>query len=497
MAFTVFVASVMHETHTFSITPTTLDSFKDCHYLLGDSIPQATRGTRSEWGAVFDLADRLGWKVVHPLSAFAQPAGKVTSDAFEHLLSIITAALKKALPVDGVLLPLHGAMVAESHDDAEGEIVRRVRALVGPEVPIAVSLDLHANATDEMASLADIVTTYRTTPHTDMYETAERAGRLLDRTMKGEIEPSVVLARRPVLVGLDHGRTIAGYGPMVEMLAMGKSAEHEVEGVLDVGVNAGFSWSDTPFTGPTILVTGDRQRSDYKALAERLADHIWASRERSTIKLLPVEEVVRLAAEPAPAGSGPLLIGDYTDNPGGGGHGDGTRLFEALWKAGIEDVAVGTIADPESAQVGIKAGVGATVTVDLGGKLDPRFGGKPVRLTGKVAAVSDGIYTRKGPFATGTTGTMGPSFRLDVGRMQIIVASLRTQIDDREQFRIYGIQPEKVRVLACKAMNHFRADFEAMSRRLVYVDSGGICSKDYGQFPWTRIRRPIWPLDPI
>ena len=495
MAFIVFSASVMHETHTFSITPTTLASFEACQYLQGDEIPRAMRGTRTEWGAVFDLADAFGWKMVHPLAAVAQPSGKVTADAFEHMLGIIVGALTAALPVDGVLLPLHGAMVAEGHDDAEGEILKRVRALVGPKVPIAVSLDLHANATEEMASLADIVTTYRTTPHTDMYEAAERAGRLLQRAMKGEIRPTVSLANRPVISGLDRGRTISGCGPMVEMLALVKAAEAEEPGVLDIGVNAGYAWSDVPFTGPSVLVTGDGRRPAYKALAERLAEHIWTTRARNTIGLLPMEETIAIARERAPAGAGPLLIGDYTDNPGGGGHGDGTNLIRALIEAGIEDVVVGTIADPESAAIGLRAGVGATVSIDLGGKIDPRFGGTPIRLTGKVVAVSDGIYLRKGKYATGTAGTMGPSFLLDLGSIRIIVATYRTQIDDREQFRIYGVEPEKANILACKAMNHFRADFEPMARKLIYVDSGGICSLDYAKFPWTRLRRPIWPLD--
>ena len=495
MAFTVFAASVMHETHTFSITPTTLDSFKAYQFLKGAEIPKAMRGTRSEWGAVFDLAEEFGWTMVHPLSAIAQPSGKVTADAFATMLDITTSGLKAAMPVDGVLLPLHGSMVAESHDDAEGEILKRVRALVGREVPIAVSLDLHANATEEMAAFADIITTYRTTPHTDMYEAAERAGRLLQRAMKGEIRPSVSLASRPVLSGLDRGRTIAGHGPMIDMLKMVKQAEAEEAGVLEIGVNAGYAWSDVAFTGPTVLVTGDGQNPAYNNLAERLAEHIWATRGKDTVHLLSMAEAIRIAAEKRPAGSGPLLIGDYTDNPGGGGHGDGTNLIRALIDAGIEDVVVGTMADPESAQVGLKAGIGAIVTIDLGGKIDPRFGGTAIRLTGKVAAVSDGIYLRKGKFATGTTGTMGPSFLLDMGRIRIIVATHRTQIDDREQFRIYGVEPEKANVLACKAMNHFRADFEPMSRKLIYVDSGGICSLDYRKFPWTKLRRPIWPLD--
>ncbi|MER9094763.1 M81 family metallopeptidase [Mesorhizobium sp. M0700] len=495
MSFTVFATSIMHECHTFSIAPTTLDDFRTCEYLEGDAIGGAMRGTRSEWGAVLDLADEFGWHLESPLAAGAQPAGKVTDQAFDYMLGIITRALERAMPVHGVLLPLHGAMVTDSHDDAEGEILRQVRAIVGPAVPIAVTLDLHANATEDMARLSDIISTYRTTPHIDMYETAERAGRLLQRTMLGEIKPSVTLANRPVLSGLDCGRTIAGHGPMVEMLARVREAEAQTPGVLDIGVNAGFDYADVPFTGPTVLVTGDGARPEYREVAERLADFIWDSRGRETIQLLPMDETISIAREAAPPGSGPLLIGDCTDNPGSGAHGDATNLVRALLAAGIKGVAVGTIADPDSAAAGLKAGVGATVTLDLGGKKDPRFGGTPIRLTGTVGAVSDGIYVRKGKMATGTKANMGPSFRLDLDGMQIIVASYATQIDDREQFRIYGIEPERMNILACKAKNHFRADFEPIARRLIYVDAGGICTLDFKQFPWSKLRRPIWPLD--
>ncbi|MER8924201.1 M81 family metallopeptidase, partial [Mesorhizobium sp. M0802] len=307
MSLKVFAATIMHESHTFSITPTTLDNFRNCEYLEGDAIDGAMRGTRSEWGAVLDLADEFGWNLVAPLFAYGEPAGKVTDHAFDHMMGIITRALERAMPVHGVILPLHGAMVTESHDDAEGEILRQVRSIVGREVPIAVSLDMHANATEDMASLANIITTYRTTPHTDMYETAERAGRLLQRAMLGEIKPSVTLANRPVLTGLDHGRTIAGHGPMIEMLARVREAEVQTPGVLDIGVNAGFDFADVPFTGPSVLVTGDGVRPEYREVAERLADFIWESRGRETVRLLPMDETISIAREAAPSGSGPLL----------------------------------------------------------------------------------------------------------------------------------------------------------------------------------------------
>jgi microcystin degradation protein MlrC len=492
----VFAASVQHETHSFCIAPTTLDNFRETFYLRDEQIPKTQRGTRGEWGAVFALADEFGWTLVHPVAAFAQPAGLVTDHAFEHFSDLIIGALERNLPFDGILLPLHGAMVVDSFDDAEGELLARIRKVVGRKVPIAVSLDLHANATAAMAEHADIITSYRTTPHTDMYEACERAGRLLERAMKGEIHPKISRAQAPVLFGIDEGRTIAGWGPMPDMLKKVHAAEAEVPGVLDISVNAGFAWADAPFSGPTVLVTGEGDDPRHQALADKLIQHAWDTRGVYTIDFLPIAEGIRHALEPR-SGEGPLLIGDYTDNPGGGAHGDGTNFLKAMLESGVEDAVVGHIADPESARIGIKAGIGATVTLDLGGKADPRFGGTPLRVTGKVTAIADGVYTRKGRYATGTVGTIGPSFLLDLGKVRVIVSSIKSQIDDREQFRMFGVVPEKTNILLCKASNHFRADFEPMARKLIYVDSGGIVSRNFAQFPYKKVRRPIWPLDPI
>ncbi len=490
----VFAASVQHETHSFCIVPTSLDRFRETLYLRDAEVPTAMRGTRGEWGAVFDLADEYGWTVVSPVASFAQPGGPVTTEAFEHFADLILSSLKKNLPFDGILLPLHGAMVVDDFPDAEGELLKRIRAVVGRKVPITVSLDLHANVSPLMVEHADVITTYRTTPHIDMYQACERAGRLLERAMKGEIKPKIALAQAPVLFGIDEGRTVADWGPMIDMMKKVKKAEAEVPGVLDIGVNAGFAWADTKFTGPTVLVNGDGDDPRHQALADELIRLAWDQRGVYTIDFLPIAEGIRIALEPR-SGPGPLLIGDYTDNPGGGAHGDGTSFLKALLASNVQDAVVGHIADPESAKIGIDAGIGATVTLNLGGKTDPRFGGTPLKVTGKVLAIADGVYTRKGRYATGTVGTIGPSFLLDLGHVRVIVSSIKSQIDDREQFRMFGVVPEETNILLCKASNHFRADFEPMARKLIYIDSGGIVSRNFAQFAYTKVRRPLWPLD--
>lgn len=494
MSRRVFVASVKHESHSFCVVKADLAAFKHRGYHTGDGIPKAFRGTRTELGAVFDAADKYGWSLIHPLAANAMPAGPVTEGAYEHFCERILTALSGAGAVDGILLVLHGAMICEHVDDAEGELLARVRRIVGPDLPIAITLDLHANVTDDMAGLCNIMCAYRTTPHVDMYETGERAAALLERTMAGEIDPRVYVARRPMLNALDDGRTVGSSGPMIDLLAAASEIEAADPGILEIAISSGFAWADIEQAGATVAVTSNGWSSKAVEIAERLIDEAWRTRSVWTIEFLSLDRAMEIALK-APRGKGPLLIGDYTDCPAGGPAGDGTNLLKAMIEAKLPNAAFGVMNDAEAAAAAHKAGVGATLSLSLGGKKDPRFGGLPLPVTAKVLKLSDGNYVRKGPMATGTHGSLGPSALLDIGGIRTIVASAPIAIDDREQFRILGIDPEKETVLACKAMNHFRADYEAMASGLIYVDSGGSCSQNFSQFPFKKLRRPISPLD--
>ncbi|MBY4865140.1 M81 family metallopeptidase [Burkholderia anthina] len=491
----VFSSSFMHETHSFSPVPADMANFERTSYHLEAEIPQHFQGTRTEIGAVLDLVRRYDWDLVLPVSASTTPSGPVTAQAYDHVTGLIISKLAASVPVDGVLLALHGAMVTEGVADAEGDLLRRVREIVGPAVPIAVTFDIHANVGPDTAKYANIASTYRTTPHIDMYETAERAGGLLQRAMLGECKPQLCYAQGRMFYALDMGRTISGHGPMVDVLRLADKAMAENDHVLEISVNAGFDWSDKEFIGPSVLVTHDQVPEVARRVADELIQFAWDTRAEKTMHLLPCDEAMRIAKEPADK-PGPLLIGDFTDCPGGGTAGDGTVLLKALLEANLRDVAFASIADPAAVQTCFSAGVGATVRLSLGGKIDPRFGGTSLDVQGTVIALSeDGKVIRKGTYATGKENSYGRSCVVQAGEVKIIIATERVQVDDREQFRIFGIQPETTNILACKAANHFRADFEPMSRRLIYVDSGGIMSLSFEQFPFRHIRRPVWPLD--
>src|ERR1700756_1290030 len=348
----------MHETNTFSRVPTDMASFRRRDFHLENEIPVAFRGTRSAFGATFEAADKYGWTLVHPVSAHPNPSGTVTDDAFETVTGMILDAVDAKGPIDGALLHLHGAMVSDSHEDAEGEFLARLRRRLGPNVPVVVTLDLHANVTQTMADNANALIAYRTYPHIDQYERAWQGTELLERAMQAEIRPRTVIARRPMLYGLDHGRTQRG--PMAELIARGEALEANGT-ALAVSICAGFSRANIRDVGPSVTVTVDGNSPQGQAIAEEFMDYAWQTRDFTTVKLLSVAEAVALAGRRR-AGGEPLGGGGYTENPGGGGYGDATAFLKGLVENGIDSVAFHAICDPEAVGQGMRAGGGTKTT---------------------------------------------------------------------------------------------------------------------------------------
>jgi microcystin degradation protein MlrC len=489
----VIAARICHESHAFSVLPTTLTDFANQELLVGEQILVQRRGTRSEMGGIIDAAQRLGWDLVPVISCNTAPSGPVTRATYEALLEPILHAAASTDALRAVVISLHGSMYVEGLPDPEGDLLRRIKAVVGPDVVLAATLDLHANVTDAMVHHADLMTSYRTTPHIDQFETATRLCGLVDRALRGEIRPTMRVVRRAMIAGMDLGRTLAE-GPMVQILREARALEQRVPGLLDIGVNAGYPYGDVRDMGPSVVVVGDGDDPAHAEAAERLMDMAEAMRDVTTVHLVPVSVAVALATQPA-SGPGPLLLAEYTDGPGGGGYGDATRLLAALLEARIPGTVVGALYDPVSARQAIGLGVGARATFEIGGRTDPRFGGEPVRVEATVMALSDGDYVRRGPFETGTRASLGPSARLDVDGVQILVASYRIQAEDREQYRIFGIDPDQSNVIALKGINHFRADMEPVARGIVFVEAGGIVASDLRMLPYRHVRRPVWPLD--
>jgi microcystin degradation protein MlrC len=489
----VLTGRFMHETNTFSIQKTDMALWRRRDFHRDNEIPAAFRGTRSALGATFEAADKYGWTLIHPVSANANPSGTVTDDAFEQIGGMILAAVDKQGPIDGVLLHLHGAMVVDSYEDGEGELLARLHRKLGPEVPVVVTLDLHANVTQQMADNASALIAFRTYPHIDMYERAWQGAELLERAMRGEVRPKTVIARRAMLHGLDWGRT--QQGPMAELIARGEALEANRDALV-VSICAGFALADIYDVGPSVTVTVDGADPRGQAVAEAFMDHAWETREFTTVKMLPVAAAVARAREGKP-GDKPLVVADFTDNPGGGGYGDATAFLKGLVEAGVERVAFHAICDPEAVMAGMRAGVGMQTTIALGGKTDPTLGGGPLNLTGEVTHLSNGKFVAYGPMGGGVERDYGPSMVLRVGGIDIIVITNNGQATDLAQFTSLGIDPSRYTTVCVKSMQHFRAAFEPIAREVILVDTGALCSGSYPPELYKKVRRPVWPLDPI
>ena len=489
MTFSVLTAEFAHESNTFSIRLTDLDAFRARVFLHGEAAVAQRADANTDIAGFMDVARAQGWQTRHAISASASPAGPVTRGAFDEIAGCIIAAAQ-AGPLDGILLGLHGAMVVEDHPDGEGLLLERLRAVVGPDLPIAVTLDPHANVTARMCDLAQIVMSYSTYPHVDMRETGRRAADLLHRAMTGEIAPRTLRVTRPMLEEANSGRT--DEGPMIARHALARAHE-ATPGVLAVSINAGFGNADIPELGPTVLVTHTSDQGPHLAFAEALADDIWAKRYEVLNRYLTPDEAAAEAL--AHGGPGPLIIADYADNPGAGSYGDATGLLTALLEAGVTGACFGPLVDPGAAAFLHAQAVGTEVTLPLGGKTDPRFGGGPLAVTGTVILLSDGHYTGDGPMIGGLPGDWGPAAVVRAGGLDVLVVTNPGQMLDLQQFRAFGIDPAARRVVALKSQQHFRAAFAPIAARVIVCDSGALCSPDLRRLPYCRVPRPIFPLD--
>ena len=486
----VLTAEFAHESNTFSRVPTDEQAFRDGHYLLGaDAVDE--RGTRNTSLAGFlDAGKQHGWQVEHVLSASAGPSGKVTDAAFEWIADPIIDAARGGC--DAILLGLHGAMVTDSHDDGEGELLRRLHAVTGGDIPIGITLDPHANVSQTMCDLADIVLSYKTYPHTDMRDIARQAGDIMQRRLRGEIRPTTIRVGCPMLEEVNGGRT--DVGPMLERLRAAREWERRAD-VFAVSINGGFASADIADTGPTVLVTGEGDLDAHRAFATRIVEDIWRRRHEELNDYLEVDAAARIAAG-FEAVKGPLVIADYADNPGAGAYGDATGLLRALLDAGVENACFGPMVDGETVQQLQRHRPGDRVDLHLGGRIDPAFGGGPLDLSAELVSLSDGRYVGSGAMIGGLPRSFGPTAVVRCGGIDILVTTLAQQLLDLEQFRTFDIDPLAHRVVAVKSMQHFRAEFEPIAADVIVCDSGALCTPQYRKLEYHRVPRPIFPLDP-
>ena len=491
-----FVTAVMsHETNTFSPVPTPLEAFSgrgaDGDGPLAGAIAIAGyRGTNTPVAAYIDLAEEAGAELTMAISGSAHPSGCADDSVIDVFSEAILEAVKRGC--DALFLDLHGGMVTTGFDDAEGELLSRIR-VEAPELPIAVSFDFHSNLSALTVDNATVITGYRTYPHIDMYETGQRAGRTLLRALKGEARPVMVWRSLPMLTHLNC--QTPSRQPMKDI--MDKAIGAEAAGrVLNASIFGCFPLADIPNVGLSAIVVGD---GDTEAASELLDELMAMAWERRADFVFRTEPIAKSIAHAKRLGTEPIILADHGDVCGSGGTQDVMAVLAEVMAQGLENVCAGPYYDPAAVAQLIAAGVGTNQTFALGGKTDmPAIGlkGEPLEITGRVRAITDGRFVITGPMMTGVTVDMGPTVVLDTGKVEIVISQRRHEPFDIGCFTHAGIDPARKNYILIKSRQHFRAGFEAITDRVVMVSGPGITTSDYHRFPWQRVRRPIYPFDP-
>ena len=488
----ILVAGYQHETNTFAPSLADWAAFQTGEnfpaYSRGQAVIDQLTGVNIPVGGFIDAARREGWTLLPSAWAGATPSSYVTRDAFERISADILEDVRAAMShgLDGVYLDLHGAAVAEHADDSEGELIARIRALVGPRVPIVASLDLHANVTQRMLAQSDGLVAYRTYPHIDMADTGERAARLLRERLRSGRKAEMQAQRLPFLIPLNAQST--WMSPAREVYEALSDIEAQTGCMLSFCM--GFPASDFAECGPVVWGHG----GSVQQAVERL--HARAGEPRQwRPDFLPAHEAVQQALAVAENQSAPVVIADTQDNPGAGGDSNTTGMLHALLQQGAGrqwpgQVALGLLYDPEAARKAHEAGVGAVLELALGQAV-PTFTGQssdpPLQGRFVVRALGEDVCEIKGPMMTGVKVRIGPCACLEIDGVLIAVASGKMQMLDRELFRAVGIQPEQMKLLVVKSSNHFRADFTPIASRVLVAKAAGPMAADPGDLPWKKL----------
>lgn len=496
----VLIARMNHETNTFSPVPTPLSAFGQDGPDYGEAAYQINKGAATAMGAFIDLAERWGAEIVTPISATAWPSGPVDADAYQ---TICQAIVDAAPGCDVMLLDLHGAMVVQNSPDGEGDLLERLKTQY-PDVPIAVSLDLHGNVTQKMIDHADIITGFKTYPHVDMYESGQLAGTIMQEMLQGRCTPALAWRQLPLM---SHTLKSATLSPAMQMAVDQAKALETRDDIYAATVMAGFSLADIPAPCLSVIVVG-KDMASAQAAADDLAGDIWKNREgfvyaseplaQSVSRALRMSQDAVLAQDECGNPHGPVLLLDHSDNCMSGGTCDTMDVLLESLAQGLSDIAVGPVCDPEAVEALFQAGLGGTLSLPVGNKRDLSNIGvqkEPPLLSGKVKYLSDGKYVISGPTYHGMTCYMGRTALLEIEGAEIVITERTHEPWDLGVFTCVGLDVTQKRFVLLKSRMYCRPVFFPIARGYVECDSDGVTSSNYALFDFQAVRRPVFPLD--
>jgi microcystin degradation protein MlrC len=486
----VAIAGIDHETNTFSPVATDLSHFESYGIVRGDAMVATHVDAHTTVAGFLAATNEPDIDVVPLMFAWANPAGTITDEAFEALLGETLEGLASRGPWDAVLLAQHGAAVAASYPDADLEVIRRVRDLVGPSVPIGVAVDMHANISAGMAEQATVIVGYGTNPHVDARERGEECARLVIATVRGQIRPTMAFESVPAVINIVRQSTLES--PMREVMASATAILAE-PGVLSITVSEGYPYADVPEMGMSGLAICDGSAEAAGAAARRIGSLIWAARsEFEGHPAAPVEAVADALRE----GAWPTVLLDVGDNIGGGGPGNSTILLDAALAAGATGLLV-ILHDQPAVGACLKSGIGSTVDVVVGPDTEG-IHGRPIPLRGTVRRISDGRYEE--PIATHGGFRFfdsGPTVLLDIGDDNLVILTSKVEMPTSiQQLLSLGVRPEGRRIIVAKGVISPQAGYGPFAKRMVMVDTTGVTTSQIGSLKYERRRRPLYPFEP-
>ncbi|MDX0266007.1 MlrC domain protein [Sinorhizobium meliloti] len=483
MPLRIAIGGIEHETNTFNVCDAQLVDF-DIN--RANAVIDRNQGVRSYLGGMLDAAAAIGATVIPTINAVAMPAGVISDHAYLTIVEELVAEIKNAMPVDAVALALHGAGVARCALNIEVDICQRVRNLVGSNVKIVVTLDLHGNLSPKLSRLVDGAFGTHHHPHVDEFERGQDAINLIPRLLDGTITPMMHVEKLPFL--MTPATTM--YGTAADLNALCRSAEEDPE-IVSCTFFHGFPFADTPDAGASVLTIANGDADKARAVAERVARQIWNSRRELGAKGLSPEEAVRRALR---SKDWPVAVLDGGDDPGGGCPGDGTFLLRAMIEAGVSNACFAVMYDSSVVMQAYEAGIGSTIEIELGGKTDTRHGA-PVAAKAYIKTLTDGRYVRQSPMGRGSWESLGRTVRLQIGGIDVIVLSQRDAPSDPGLLLLHGIDVSRYRIIGLKSTNHWRAGFAGLIKADYLADSPGLMSRNLTSFCYHMVRRPIWPLE--
>jgi microcystin degradation protein MlrC len=479
------VAGLFHETNTFAVDRTEQQNFAGEWVNGNTAFIERYQHTRTSMGGVINAALAADAQLACGLYAAAMPSGMIERKSLESLLQAVVTSID--LRTDGILVILHGAMVGEQYPDVEGELLRRIRE-VAPHHPIAITLDLHANVSDEMVRHPDLIVGYDTYPHVDAYERAVEALQLLVKMIRGEIQPTRAHAK-PRLLLVPQVMLTDQAGPMQEIMERAFAIERE-PGVLNVTICGGFPYSDIADAGVSVVVTTDQDKVLAERYAKELSELFWVNRTRLQHQGNDVGKAIHSAFQEE---NSPVIIVESSDNVGGGAPADATHVLQHLLNAPKRSLIV--IRDAEAARSAHQLGVGALFDGEIGGKSDDLHG-NPVRIRGYIRLLSDGKYAHVGSYMTGQWADMGRTAVIEVDQLTVVLTEHRTAPWDPGHVTSLGIRPEEYHLIIVKSAIAWKTAFGSIAKRIIPVDTPGCCGENLFHFPYQHLSRPIFPLDP-